>query len=437
MGQIATKYPPVGNNLINVVVYFGQHLETYATCNLVVKRDQTDGDQIIDAGQLNDFLEKLDSFASKVREYELRDPVIAVTANEMTPSGLVELSKHDHLKLPVLAIEQKFSGLQIHQMTDRPAVEPLKHFELQFKLPLHPDYRHRFAKLIVAYCLKNQIWVKISDDAKNVTSCALANLLLNSPSRLYSSTVAARPDVRDGNGIYFTGGIDKINGADAVLRGTAMYNDESKKFEKGPSLTTARHSHVAVRMPNGDIIVAGGLGNFNKPLLTCERLTAGDTEFRLMYTTLNQPRVNAAATVSPDGTLFICGGEVGPDVLDTVEYMDSNGTFRTLGRNMSIPRKRHTITWIPDHGFLICGGEDANGNKTDTTEMYDDHNVTFTPRTPLSEPLSGHCAALLLDGRIFIYAEKIALILDLRTRKCQKLSSALYNAFSTDRQCAS
>ena len=82
------------------------------------------------------------------------------------------------------------------------------------------------------------------------------------------------------------------------------------------------------------------------------------------------------ATLLPDGKVLVAGGRKGllangnADVLASAELFDAATGSWTPTLGMGGPREFHTATLLPDGTVLVAGGEGDAGTLT-TAELYD------------------------------------------------------------------
>jgi hypothetical protein len=118
-------------------------------------------------------------------------------------------------------------------------------------------------------------------------------------------------------------------------------------------------------------------------------------------------RSGHTATLLPDGTVLITGGVGdGWSFLSSAETYDpATGRF-TAVKPLSVARESHTATLLRDGRVLIAGGHrDRRENIViyASTEIYDPSQREFTAGPPLTMARHKHEAAALADGRVLVF----------------------------------
>ncbi|EYF07241.1 Kelch repeat-containing protein [Chondromyces apiculatus] len=134
----------------------------------------------------------------------------------------------------------------------------------------------------------------------------------------------------------------------------------------------ARERHNAARLPDGRVLVVGGVGPNADGSITEEEAEIYDPATDT-WTLAAAPHVSfqaAVSTVLPSGRVLIAGGEgsdgsgAGAAPQASAEVYDPATDTWTSLPPMSSPRVYHTATYLAGagHGVLITGGEEASFN---------------------------------------------------------------------------
>lgn len=129
-----------------------------------------------------------------------------------------------------------------------------------------------------------------------------------------------------------------------------------------PELQKPRSGHVAALMPDGSVLVIGGVDALGLPALELERFTV-DSGFSIISTLPPSTAVlDFAATTLTDGRILLTGGRISPSSppLDTayiVRLDPSDGSVDVVQTDhMSVPRAGHQAVLLCDGTVLISGG---------------------------------------------------------------------------------
>ncbi len=168
---------------------------------------------------------------------------------------------------------------------------------------------------------------------------------------------------------------------------TPNYSDPFSLEAAPGSLVQPRTNHAQVLLADGRVLLCGGTGYGGK-LDSAEIFDPQADSFELLADSMNRRRTDHTATLLDDGTVLIAGG-FGEDDEDEVEdgfietllsaeiFDPATGLFRFLDEGMAIGRGRHTATLLPDGSVLIVGGNDSV-NAFDSAEIFHPETENFT-----------------------------------------------------------
>ena len=174
---------------------------------------------------------------------------------------------------------------------------------------------------------------------------------------------------------------------------------------------TARNRSTTSLLPNGNVLIAGGVIAGDIAVNTTEIFVSTNGSF-LTVGSLTTARSSHTATVLPDGRVLIAGGCTGggpclagdADITATAELFDPRTNTFTPTGSMSTPRVSHTATLMPNGTVLIVGGQtNFAGTTLASCEIFDPALNNFsTPCANLAFGRAGHTSTLLHTGRVFI-----------------------------------
>jgi hypothetical protein len=201
--------------------------------------------------------------------------------------------------------------------------------------------------------------------------------------------------------VLVAGGTDSLAFPAAVFASAELYDPSTKGFSMTGSLVTARSGHTATLLPNGQVLIAGG-SDGSQSLASAELYDPTIGTFSLTGS-MNVDREDHTATLLVNGQVLIAGGfsSTGSAVQSTAELYDpASGTF-TLTGAMTAARENHTATPLPGK-VLVAGGVDNDGNVLATTEVYDPVAGQFSFAASMTISRYGHFAAPLHNGDVLI-----------------------------------
>jgi hypothetical protein len=133
-----------------------------------------------------------------------------------------------------------------------------------------------------------------------------------------------------------------------------------------------RGLHTTAQLPDGSVLVLGGETEQTQLLASVLQFNGGNGATSRVLGNLLRPRSLVEGVLSRDGRVFLFGGEVGPGnaTTETAEaYSASTGSAPIA--SLPGPRVGHTTTRLPDGRFLIAGGEDAQGALVPGVLLYE------------------------------------------------------------------
>ncbi|WP_164014690.1 kelch repeat-containing protein [Pyxidicoccus trucidator] len=175
---------------------------------------------------------------------------------------------------------------------------------------------------------------------------------------------------------------------DVSLEGLAAPLVVDPGWSSTATMATARAQHASLLLPDGDILVAGGV-NRTGFVTSAERF---DPETGT-WASAGNPGIQgnvAVGVMLPTGRAFIMtDGSLSARIHDA-----ATNTWSATGA-MAATRSLPTVTVLPSGQVLVAGGSNLN-----TAELYDAATNTFTATGAMSVVHRAHTATLLRDGRV-------------------------------------
>jgi hypothetical protein len=186
-----------------------------------------------------------------------------------------------------------------------------------------------------------------------------------------AQTATQLPDGR----VLVTGGLDDQG---VTLKSTEIYDAPLDRWISAAPMAAARSGHLATLMANGDVLVAGGLGEEPSRLtisLTSAEIYDPRTNLWVSVASMAEFRVGVTATLLRSGMVLVVGasGQSQAELYDPAQD-------RWLRTGPSMVRYQHTAMRLLNGKVLIVGGYGIES--LNTALIYDPTGVVPAPRMP-------------------------------------------------------
>ena len=167
--------------------------------------------------------------------------------------------------------------------------------------------------------------------------------------------------------VLVTGG--RPNASTNVLNTAELFDPVMGTFAATGNMQRFRRLHRATTLANGNALITGGLGGTtgtsNATLNNAELYDPVAGTFSFTAGTMVSSRSSHLQTLLPDGRVLIVGGigGAGNTVLNTAELYDpTTNTFAATTGNMQAARNSPFLIVLPNGKVLVLGGDDGAGN---------------------------------------------------------------------------
>lgn len=202
--------------------------------------------------------------------------------------------------------------------------------------------------------------------------------------------------------ILITGGCSG-RGCSPVERSAELLDPVALTSVPVKPMNTARVSHIATSLGNGQVLVAGGWTgeSTTSSAEVFDRTTLSFSAIPSMTT----PRMDAVATALNDGSVLITGGASATNrPLAGAEYFIPRLRRFEVAGSMIEARAHHAAVRLRDGRVLIAGGLRGRNLASNTAEIFDPSTRSFRPTGPMTVARCKHAGVLLADGRVMMIA---------------------------------
>ena len=199
-----------------------------------------------------------------------------------------------------------------------------------------------------------------------------------------------------------------------------VYDPAADTWTSIPGPLTPRGYFSATLLLDGRVLVAGGLGDTDNTLGSCELYDPATGQWTKTGS-IAEPRAHAwitfwtrwghSATRLADGRVLLAGGFEDDWTMNVVAeaelYDPATGLWSPAG-TLSDARGYHTATLLADGRVMVAGGDwrhcpgsgGCGEGTLATTEIYDVSANAWSPGPQLITPRSFHASTLLRDGSV-------------------------------------
>lgn len=252
---------------------------------------------------------------------------------------------------------------------------------------------------------------------KTETYDALTDAFVPGPDMTVERSLHSATLLKDGRYLV-VGGVDVRNDPQNTAE---IYDTKNDRFVRVASMSIKRAAHSATLLPNGKVLVAGGIVKVSsKDILGSIGSIQKTTEIYDPATNtwtrgpdMRHPRAGHVAVSLPDGKVLLAGGiswfrfiVVVPQILKECDIYDPATNRIVAGPSMGTPHAVGSVVRLSGNRWLVAGGGtgltlSGGGNitVTDVAEIYDFARNSWVPAGKMSSKRAALMAFPIGNGR--------------------------------------
>ena len=205
--------------------------------------------------------------------------------------------------------------------------------------------------------------------------------------------------------VLLAGGLSYCCGNGGPLDVAELFDPRTGSWTKTASMLKVRGDHTATLLPNGTVLVIGGIGRKTDDVAPINTTLAAaeiyDPATKAWTATrhLNEGRAGHTATLLNDGSVLVTrmGSQGSAELFDA-----STGSTAATG-NMDLIRFNHDATLLPDRTVLVVGNssEDDDASRR-SAELYHPRSGRWTRIESMNIGRDGHTVTLLANGTVLV-----------------------------------
>ncbi len=177
-----------------------------------------------------------------------------------------------------------------------------------------------------------------------------------------------------------------------------LYNPSLNSWTQAAAPTASHLSGTANRLPNGRVLVAGGIDAARSPVATAEIFDPQTGTWTPAAPMLAARGSHASVTLT-SGKVLVAGGAGAAPSANGEVYDPASNSWTATGPHISL-RGSPTANLLADGRVLLAGG--WMGPALASSEVYDPESNRWLDAGPMVHPHAYHGAATLPDGRVLI-----------------------------------
>jgi hypothetical protein len=217
------------------------------------------------------------------------------------------------------------------------------------------------------------------------------------PREYHTATQLTNGKVLVAGGCYSACGIYNMTNAE-------LYDPASGTWSATGSMTTARAQHTATLLPNGKVLVTGGISGSN--IVASAEVYDPTTRTWSAVASMANARRFAQAALLNNGKVLVMGGQNLTVTLSAAETYDPTVNKWSSAGKMSSPRLYFAAAPLPQGRVLAVGGADPS-NILASADVYDPSTGRWSATGSMNLGRVYFTATALVDGRVLAAAGNV------------------------------
>jgi N-acetylneuraminic acid mutarotase len=253
--------------------------------------------------------------------------------------------------------------------------------------------------------------VLVAGGLNNATLLSSAEVYTPSPTGQgsWASTGALHAARQSGAAVtLFDGRVLVVGGKGAanVIRATAeLYDPVAGTWSTTGSMSKVRTGMVATLLYNGKVLVAGGtdVGSPVDPLSTAELFDPATGTWKLTGS-MATPRAFPTATLLPNGKVLVAGGVISADgtLTKTAELYDPTAGTWSSAASMFAARDHGMAALLVDGRAIVIGGQGSSGKPLGGAAIYSPGSNTWAAGGTFAGPRALASSDVLYSGKLVL-----------------------------------